>query len=476
MKPKVLIVEDQPAVAEALGVLLDLHDIASAVAHSPQQARSQLADGGYAMVIQDMNFSPGEIDGADGSALFRSIRAQYPGLPVLVITAWTSLEMAVQLMREGARDYVAKPWDDARLLASVRSILELHPYLHGQREVAAPAGCDVAGSIVVSPAMQRVVHLACRVAASDVPVLITGPNGAGKEKIAEIIVANSPRRDKPFVRTNAGALPEALLEAELFGAEAGAYTGAGKRRVGRFEAAQGGTLLLDEIGNLSATGQMRLLRVLQTGEFERLGSSTTQRADVRVLAATNADLELAIADKSFREDLYYRLNVVELRVPALCERAEDILPLAQHFLANAAASGGPTSFDAGAQRALLAHSWPGNVRELQNVIRRAALLASQAQVRAEDLAIAMPINAPVADVGGAGPQGTVPATASRRAMPERSESRDRDRDPERLEVERALREANGVVARAADRLGLSRQALYRRMERLGIRLHRVPRS
>ena len=276
--------------------------------------------------------------------------------------------------------------------------------------------------------------MACQVARSDVPVLLTGPNGAGKERIADIIQANSAARDGSFVILNCGALPSELIEAELFGADAGAYTGANKARIGKFEAADGGTLFLDEIGNLPLAGQMKLLRVLETGRFERLGSNKERQVKVRIVSATNADLPAMIRAGSFREDLYYRLNLIELRLPPLAERPADILPLAQHFL------GADKALAADAEQALLRHSWPGNVRELKNTIQRAALLSTSAQLSASDLGL------PV----------TLPLTARW------------DSELDRETIEASLQRANGVVARAAADLGLSRQALYRRMERLGL--------
>jgi DNA-binding NtrC family response regulator len=279
--------------------------------------------------------------------------------------------------------------------------------------------------------------MATQVARADVPVLITGPNGAGKEILAEIIQANSAARDGPFVRVNTGALPADLLESELFGAEAGAYTGVARARAGRFEAAGGGTLFLDEIGNLPMTGQAKLLRVLQTGEFERLGSSQTRRVNVRILSATNVSLADAIRQGRFREDLYYRLNVIELQVPPLADRRDDILPLARHFLEP------EYELQSDAERALVRHDWPGNVRELRNCIRRACLLAASTRIGAQDLVL----------------PGSVPGRSAEVPPP---------REPDRDEIEGALARHEGVVAKAARELGLSRQSLYRRMERLGI--------
>ncbi|MFI4968951.1 MAG: sigma-54 interaction domain-containing protein, partial [Lysobacterales bacterium] len=270
-----------------------------------------------------------------------------------------------------------------------------------------------------------------------IPVLITGPTDAGKERIAEIIQANSAVRDGPFVTVNCGALPSELIEAELFGAEPGAYTGASnKAREGRFEIADGGTLFLDEIGNLPLAGQTKLLRVLESGQFERLGSSRTRKVKVRVISATNADVAAMIRDGRFREDLYYRLNVIELRLPPLAERSEDILPLAEHFLDGAAV------LDDSARSALAGHAWPGNVRELKNAIQRAALLCQGGVIGARDLGL----------VAARGSNGRVAAEA----------------EPDREMIEAALKKACGVISQAAAELGLSRQALYRRMGKLGI--------
>jgi DNA-binding NtrC family response regulator len=288
--------------------------------------------------------------------------------------------------------------------------------------------------VFASDAMAQTLELACQVARSHVPVLITGPNGAGKERIACIVHANSPVRSGPFVAVNCGALPGELIEAELFGADAGAYTGANKAREGRFELADGGTLFLDEIGNLPLSGQVKLLRVLETGQFERLGSGRTRQVKVRVLSATNADLKAMVRAGTFREDLYYRLNVIEVNLPPLAERTDDIVPLAEHFLDGRAELG-----DA-AREALVSYPWPGNVRELKNAIERAALLATDGVVTPQLLNL---------------PQHT-PTLA-----------RNLD-EPSREAVESALQRADGVVSRAAQALGLSRQALYRRMERYGL--------
>jgi DNA-binding NtrC family response regulator len=443
----VLIIDDHPAVGEALTLLLSLHDIEPLHATTPSQGLALLGQRQIDLVIQDMNFSADTTSGEEGRSLFHQIRQAHPDLPVILLTAWTQLEQAVALVKAGAADYLAKPWDDAKLLATVENLLELaesHQALrqarvdHQQRLTALRQRYRLEGMVVSSPALLRCLELACQVARSPAPVLITGPNGSGKERVAAIVHANSGAASGPFVAVNCGALPGDLIEAELFGADSGAYTGAARAREGRFEAADGGTLFLDEIGNLPLAGQVKLLRVLETGRFERLGSSRTRETQVRVLSATNADLRAMVAAGSFREDLYYRLNVIEITLPGLSERPQDILPLAEHFLA------GRARLSDSARDALLAHAWPGNVRELKNVMERAALLAP-----------------------GSGPGRLI--TEQDLALPAAPVSAARNLDePSREAVAAALEAASGVVSRAAQALGLSRQALYRRMERYGL--------
>lgn len=442
--PTLLIIDDNPAVATALDVLFSLHQIDTVHAADPEAGLAMLDRGGIDLVIQDMNFSADTTSGAEGRALFAQIRARHPDLPVVLLTAWTHLEAAVELVKAGAADYLGKPWDDRRLLATVNTLLELsearaeldHRRARDRLQRSQlEARYDLRGVVFDDPASERVLALACQVARSDLPVLITGPNGSGKEKIAQIVQANSSVRHGAFVTLNCGALPSELIEAELFGADAGAYTGANKAREGKFEAADGGTLFLDEIGNLPLAGQMKLLRVLETGRFQRLGSNRERSVRVRVISATNADLATMIREGSFREDLYYRLNAIELALPPLAERPGDILPLAAHFADKPIAES--------ARAALLRHAWPGNVRELRNVIQRAGLLGSGAHIEAADLQL--PANAP----------------ALRMHAPLQ--------EPDRAQIEAALVRAGGVIAQAAAELGLSRQALYRRMDRHGIK-------
>jgi DNA-binding NtrC family response regulator len=439
----ILVIDDNRAVSTALDVLFSLHDIHTLHAESPREGLDLLQREQVDLVIQDMNFEADTTSGDEGTALFHQIRAQHPDLPVILLTAWTHLESAIDLVKAGAADYLAKPWDDRKLLVTVNNLLEL---AEARRELtqtqvgerrrrdALLRDYDLRGIVYADPASENALALSCQVARSDIPVLVTGPNGAGKERYAEIIHANSLVRNGPFIALNCGALPAELIEAELFGAEAGAYTGANKPREGKFEAADGGTLFLDEIGTLPLAGQVKLLRVLETGRFQRLGSNRERSVKVRIVSATNANLQALIADGRFREDLFYRLNGIELKLPPLAQRPRDILPLARHFLPAGKRLGDD------AERALQRHAWPGNVRELRNAVQRAALLSRSDVIAATDLAL--PASQEFAVAGGD--------------------------EPDRATIEAALDRNGGVLAQAAADLGLSRQALYRRLDRLGI--------
>ncbi len=463
----VLIVDDQPAVLQALGILLDLHDLPHVSASTPEAACRIASSQPLGAVIQDMNFGPNETSGKEGVSLFRALRGIDPQLPILLMTAWASVASAVELMKEGASDYIEKPWNDDRLIATLKNLLRLreleveNEQLRAATErsrAALAEKYDLRGLVYASEEMHRLVSLATNVAGSDAPILITGPSGSGKERVAEIIQANSRRREAPFVRVNVGAIPEELIESELFGAEAGAYTGLKGRRIGHFETADQGTLFLDEIDGLSLAGQVKLLRVLQSGELLRLGSSRSLKVDVRILSATNARLDEAIRAGRFREDLFFRLNVIELALPGLRQRREDIVPLAEHFLQRfiRVEHARPVVLSDAACNALCGHDWTGNVRELENRVHRALLVARGEEILPGDL-----------DLGGVA--GTAEASDGRPADDPATAS-------ERQQVIDALHQAQGVVARAAEILGLSRQALYRRMTRLGVQLERKPRS
>ncbi len=450
----VLIIEDTPSVAEALSVLLEIEGVPFEVARTPREAQQRVARGGVGVAVQDMNFAPHATSGEQGIELFRHLRKADPELPVLLMTAWTSLEVAVQLVKEGAADYFAKPWDDAKLLGTLRTLLTMRELQlenmrlraeRHERRTQLSQSSDLCGLVYESEAMHRLALLAVQVAKTDVPVLITGPHGSGKEKLAEIVVANSRRRDRPFLKVNLGGIPIDLLESELFGAEPGAFTGVVRTRIGRFEAAHQGTIFLDEIGNLPLAGQVKLLRVLQTGSFERLGSTQTRTAEARVIAATNADLAAEIAMGRFREDLYFRLNVIELHIPPLNQRRDDILPIARSVL--------PAShiLSTAAERALFEHDWPGNVRELLNRLQRALVVADSAELTPIDLGLA-PENGAIQTTG--------------------STSAEDDPADERTQLRLLLARHSGNVSRAAEELGLSRQAFYRRMEKLGVGIER----
>jgi DNA-binding NtrC family response regulator len=439
----VLVIDDDAAIVSALRLLFELRDIQTLSADSPQAGLDSLEISAIDLVIADMNFTADTTSGSEGVVLFRAIRGRYPDLPIILLTGWGDFESAVSLVKAGAADYVTKPWDDSKLLASVENLLELAEMAAAQaerqredlrRRKELTERYALGGLIFVSDTMQRVVELACRVSRAQAPVLITGPNGSGKERIAEILHANSDVKDGPWVAVNCGALPAELIEAELFGVEAGAFTGAHRTRVGRFEAADGGTIFLDEIGNLPLAGQMKLLRVIEGGKFERVGSNATRAVKVRIISATNADLPSMIREGSFRQDLYYRINVVEIAVPRLAERRADILPIAESLL------GPAMKLSEGARAALESYPWPGNVRELRNVLERARLLCREALVTAEDLGL--------------------PAAIRRTRAGD---------DISKESIEEALKASGGMILYAAQALGLSRQALYRRMDRLGMR-------
>ncbi|KPV95568.1 Transcriptional regulatory protein ZraR [Pseudoalteromonas sp. P1-9] len=439
---KILIIDDNPAVLEALSLLLEIHGYDVVTAKTPFEAEQTVRYQRIALAIQDMNFAADTTSGKEGISLFYTLRELNANLPIILITAWTELETAIELVKAGAADYIAKPWDDNKLLTTIANLVALGKAQqdnavltrqHDERHLTHQQA-NLAGLIYASTAMERVVDMALQLAKSDVSVLITGPNGSGKERIAEIIQLNSNLAHQPFIKMNAGALPGELIEAELFGAQAGAYTGANKQRIGRFEAADGGTLFLDEIGNLPPSGQMKLLRVLQTGEFERLGSVQTKQVKVRVISATNADLQQDIKAGRFREDLYYRLNVIELRLPPLAERKDDIMPLVKHFLPN-------RECGLATEQALVNYPWPGNVRELENACKRAAVLKPSGQLALTDFGLATPMSEVKTAVNN---------------------------EPNKTEIEAAMREYQGVIAKVARHFGLSRQALYRRLQKFDI--------
>jgi DNA-binding NtrC family response regulator len=454
--PKILIADDQPDVLTALRLLLKGENYDIMPASSPAAILKIVERQELDLVLIDLNYTRDTTSGSEGLEVLSRIGAVDPTLPVVVMTAWGSVDVAVEAMRRGARDFIQKPWDNARLLAVLRTQIELAQALRRSQRLEAENLTlrDDGGpgkrpqAIAESPAMKSILNVVQRIGPADANVLITGENGTGKEVIARSLHAVSSRASKPLVSVNAGALSEGLFESELFGHVRGAFTDAKTDRVGRFELADGGTLFLDEIANVPITLQPKLLRVLETGEFERVGSSRTRKVNVRVLSATNADLKADASQGRFRQDLMFRLNTVEIHLPPLRERREDIAPLAEHFLQQHSERyrRGQMWFTDQALEALRAHSWPGNVRELDHVIERAVLMTSNDTVSAIDLALQ-----------------TTPAAQLSARLEEMSLE-----DAERLLITKALARFDGNANRAAEALGLSRSALYRRLQKYGL--------
>jgi len=448
-RPRILVADDQEDVREALRLLLKGAGFESELATSPSEVLAKAQAQELDVVLIDLNYARDTTSGQEGLDLLARLRNLDAGLPVLVMTAWASVELAVDAMRHGARDFVQKPWDNARLLATLATQVELARALRkGQRLEAGTRllSGDPGPLIAESPAMRPVLETIARIGPSDANVLITGENGSGKGTIARALHAASLRSGGPLVTVNVGGLSETLFETELFGHVKGAFTDARTDRVGRFELADGGTLFLDEIANLSLPLQAKLLRVLETGEFEPVGSSRTRRVDTRILSATNAQLQQEVAAGRFRQDLFFRINTVELHVPALRDRPEDVAALALHFLSHHAGRyrKAVSAFAAPALAALREHGWPGNVRELDHAIERAVLMAKGETIAAADLGLR-------AGAGG--------------------NTRLEDLSLEEVEavlVKKALARFEGNVSRAAEALGLSRSAMYRRLQRHGL--------
>ena len=451
--PKILIADDQPDVLAALRLLLKGEHYEITTASSPAGVLSGVEREEVDLVLIDLNYTRDTTSGSEGLELLSRLQAIDPTLPVVVMTAWGSVDVAVETMRRGARDFIQKPWDNARLLAVLRTQVELAQALRRSQRLEAEnltlredgTSAKLAQVVAESTAMKSILNVVQRIGPADANVLITGENGTGKEVIARSLHAVSHRASKPLVSVNAGALSPGLFESELFGHVRGAFTDAKTDRVGRFELADGGTLFLDEIANVPMNLQAKLLRVLETGEFERVGSSKTHKVDVRVLSATNADLKAEVEAGKFRQDLMFRLNTVEIHLPPLRERREDIAPLAEHFLRlhSQRYRRGRMFLSFQALEALRQHSWPGNVRELDHVIERAVLMSSGETVTAMDLAL----------------QPAPPAQLSARLEEMSLE------DAERLLITKALARFDGNANRAAEALGLSRSALYRRMQK-----------
>ena len=449
--PRVLIADDQSDVLEALRLLLKGEGFQLETASSPAGVLAAIEAREFDVALIDLNYTRDTTSGEEGLNLLSRIQGIDPTLPVVVMTAWGSVEVAVEAMRRGARDFIQKPWDNARLLAIVRTQIELSQALRkGQRleaENSLLRGEGMPPITAESASMQGVLQVVSRVGPSDANVLILGENGTGKGVIARALHAVSSRASRPMVIVNSGGVSEGVFESELFGHVRGAFTDARADRVGRFELADQATLFLDEIANVPLSQQAKLLRVIETGEFERLGSSRTRRVNVRIISATNADLNEEVNAGRFRQDLLFRLNTIEIRIPALRDRREDTPLLAQHFLRQHALRYRKrlTGFESAAMQMLLEHSWPGNVRELDHAIERAVLMAQGQMVKPSDL--------------GLRPTGQAGAGRLEDMSLE---------DVECFLIKKAMTRYDGNVSQAAKALGLSRSALYRRLQRYGL--------
>jgi DNA-binding NtrC family response regulator len=454
---RIAIADDSADVLVALRLLLKPAGFTVAEARSPGELLALVRREEYDVALIDLNYTRDTTSGGEGLDLLVELTRLDSLLPVIVMTAWGSIEVAVEAVRRGARDFVQKPWENASLVTILRTQAELCRALRANQRLQtrnelleSPLAANV---IAQSAAMRPVLELIQRVGPSMANVLITGEHGTGKEVVARALHAISPRAARPMICVNAGSIPEALFESELFGHVRGAFTGAAADRPGRFELADQGTLLLDEIGNLPLAQQAKLLRAVESGEFERLGSPRVRQADVRLISATNSDLAAAVAAGAFREDLLFRLNTVHIHLPPLRERGDDILLLAHHFLEQHAVKYGRALpvFDASAVEALHAHRWPGNVRELQHVLERAVLLCRGDAIVAADLGLEAPSrlanHAPGATAGVA----TLNLEQNEREL-----------------IRRALESSAGNVVEAARLLGLSRSGLYRRLQRYGL--------
>ncbi|MBT9329890.1 sigma-54-dependent transcriptional regulator [Paracidobacterium acidisoli] len=456
--PCILIADDQPPILDALELLLEPQGYRIEKARSPFMVLEAMKSGFYDALLIDLNYTRDTTSGQEGLDLLSQIKSLDSQVPVIVMTAWANVELAVEAMRRGARDFIQKPWDNARLLTILRTQVDLyHAVRRAQRLEAENRLLRAEGlpeMIASAAAMQPVLATIARIGPSDANVLITGEHGTGKEVVAQTLHALSSRASRSLVAVNTGALPEGTFESELFGHVKGAFTDARTERIGRFELADGGTLFLDEIANVPPRQQARLLRVLESGEMERVGSSKTRRVDVRVLSATNADLRSEVEAQRFRADLLFRLNTVEIHLPPLRERREDIPALAAHFLSRYAQRYRKPvqGIETGAIHAMLQHSWPGNVRELDHTIERAVLMARSSQIEVADLGLSQ-----TRAFGPAGGTGTGPG------LEEMSLE-----SVESILIRKALTRCNGNVSQAAEALGLSRGALYRRMEKYGI--------
>jgi DNA-binding NtrC family response regulator len=454
MRPraKILICDDQQEILDAIKLVCSAEGMQCSTVHSPDEVLPKLADEEFDLLLMDMNYHQDRTGGQEGLNLLRTVHQSDPSLPVVVMTAWGSIPLAVQAVQLGAKDFLQKPWENERLLSILRNQIELRAALKGKERLEAEnsvlrsAQASTSEFVTLSPGMQEVKRIVEQVAPSDANVLITGENGTGKGVVARLLHQLSGRSQQPLISVNMGGIPETLFESEMFGHVKGAFTDARADRAGRFELADGGTLFLDEIANLTGSQQAKILRVLETGEFERVGSSKTKQADVRILSATNADLLGEINAGRFREDLYFRLNTIQVHLPPLRERLDDIPELARYFLGELTARYRKKGVEVSpeALQTLRRYSWPGNIRELRHVMERAVLLARSSTIQPADL-------------------GLQPAVSRANVLEEM--------DLEAMEahlIKKALDRHNGNAVNAAKALGLSRSAFYRRLQKYQI--------
>jgi len=449
-KIRILVADDQPHILEAVELLLEPQGIAVECVRSPRLLLEALGQADYDVLLIDLNYTRDTTSGEEGLDLLARIQEFDARLPVIVMTAWGNIDLAVESIKRGARDFVQKPWENERLLSLIRVHAELHQALRRARQLEMENRLLRAEGmpefVAGAPSMQPVLELIAQIGPSDANVLITGEHGTGKEIVAKLLHGASPRSRNALVAVNAGGLPEGTFESEIFGHVKGAFTDARTDRIGRFELANNGTLFLDEIANVPLRQQAKLLRVLETGELERVGSSQTRRVDVRLLSATNADLHAEAAAGNFREDLLFRLNTVEIHLPALRDRREDIPLLAQHFLNRNRTRYRKqmTGFSAQAMQQMMNYPWPGNVRELEHTVERAVLLCRSEEIEPANLAI-----------------------ASTRAAGQSFDNMSID-EVEAMLIRKVMRRCDGNISQAAEALGLSRAALYRRIEKYGL--------
>jgi DNA-binding NtrC family response regulator len=449
-RTRILVADDQPHILEAVELLLAPQGIVVDCVRSPQLLLEALTQSDYDVLLIDLNYTRDTTSGQEGLDLLARIQEYDARLPVIVMTAWGNINLAVESIKRGARDFIQKPWENERLISLVRVHAELHSALRRARQLELENRLlrqeGMPEFVAGAPSMQPVLELIAQVGPSDANVLITGEHGTGKEIVAKLLHAASPRARMALVAVNAGGLPEGTFESEIFGHVKGAFTDARTDRIGRFELANGGTLFLDEIANVPLRQQAKLLRVLETGELERVGSSVTRRVDVRVLSATNAVLVEEAKTGNFREDLLFRINTVEIHLPALRERREDIPLLASHFLNRSRTRYRKqvSGFSPAAMQHMMQYPWPGNVRELEHTVERAVLLCRGEEIEPANLAI-----------------------AAQKSAPQSFENMSID-DVEALLIRKVLRRCDGNISQAAESLGLSRAALYRRIEKYGL--------